>query len=143
MTIKSFLDIPEKDRIPLNKELCEIFVKCCMLEAGTEIVEMKSEESDPFAVRALDRWCKHTKTKITFPLGVFLATASTKICEVVMWVYAMHQIQKKTGKDMLTTQDFADHFPLGIPNEEARDKIWEAQKVFPGDNLLDRKETWE
>lgn len=64
--------------------------------------------------------------------------------DLVLWAYTIKCLAEKEAKTLISVDDLIAAFPFGIPTEEARERIWTAQKQdgAPGANWLDTKEAW-
>ena len=82
-------------------------------------------------------------TRITAGLGLWCVT----ICNgspgnAVLWTWTLHNMAQRIPGSMLTLDDWARAFPLGVPTEEELSRVWTAQKK-DGYNLLDQDSVWE
>jgi hypothetical protein len=139
--MKSLLDVPNDERVPMTQEESEIFIKCCLAEKEKPDAPFEINDKTPFLMRIMDSWLAHTETQVTFWTALFVAMLSRTPGDVVMWVYTLNLLQKKNNKKV-DTMDLAIAFLWGFPTEEGRNKIWKSQKTENGTNLLDKAETW-
>lgn len=79
-------------------------------------------------------------------LAIFTLAISDRPGTIVLWAYTYHQMYRELGR-MVTIDDFANVFPMGIPTEKAMEQIWEDQKAYTrgeksNRNLIDDKVNW-
>lgn len=60
----------------------------------------------------------------------------------VMWAYTLLLWAAERGKPLTLHNFVEDYYPMGVPNKEAYDKAWDAQKIG-GCNRLDDGALWQ
>jgi hypothetical protein len=146
----SFLDVPPSERRPMTEDETKNFMSAIIADM---------QDSKPGDFSKLEGTLPHAtivhrlkSAGIDLSLGGLLgmvAWTSDRPGDMVMWAYTASQIAKTSGTKLITCNDLVDAFPFGIPTEEARKKIWDAQKIPAekrengmSDNYLDMLEFW-
>jgi hypothetical protein len=153
MKLKSLIDFgPTKDCVPMTQEESEMFVTLCMNEIHPSGKPWPPiDDSAPAVLRIMQsrlEWAG-IESAINHPLKLFIACISDRPGVVVMWAYTLaHMLEKKNDPSViLKISDLAAQFPMGFPNEDAKNECWDAQKGHahnvPGDNLMDQLEYWQ
>lgn len=83
------------------------------------------------------------KIKLHLGLAMWLATLSKgNPGNAVMWAWALREMQiRKNYGSPITTKDWVDFFPMGVPTQEGLSTTWDAQKRSGG-NVLDNADSW-
>lgn len=134
--IKSYLDA--KNQRPFSREEADIFVQYTIEELNqreilTEEIAHKSGSVMSNLQKKLE-WGS-PQIKITTQLALFLCSISSNSNETAMWAYTLNRMYACNPKDVITLEDWTYAFPFGIPTEQEKSELWEAQKSH------DKKET--
>lgn len=146
----SFLDVSPSDRRPMTEEESRNFMSAIMADMN----EIKPgdfsalEGTMPYATIV----ARLKVAGVDLTVGALLAMVSWSSGspgDLVMWGYTASHIARTHNKTLISCNDMVEAFPFGIPTEEAREKIWDAQKVpvdkhesCMSDNYLDILTLW-
>ena len=56
---------------------------------------------------------------------------------LMMWAWTLYCMSKRSGRKLVTLDDFAWTFPSGVPDSSAYSEVWAEQKTCGGGNALD------
>ena len=141
--IKSYIDISESDCESMSEDVSKTYAQAIMLDIQSP-AEFVEEDADRlgFSGKVLIDRLKWGDIKISRGLAAIITMLSKGVPgEIVMWAFTLCKMYKGST---LTASDLASYFPIGFPIEEAREKIWDAQKDVnaPLGNAVDDKENW-
>jgi len=146
----SFLDVPNDERRPMTETETRNFFSAIMADMnGAEPGDFSVIEGTmPYATIV----ARLKAAGVDLTRGALLAMVSWsdgRPGDLVMWGYTASQIARTSNKKLITCNDMVEAFPFGIPNDAAREKIWDAQKVpvdkhesGMSDNYLDILAFW-
>lgn len=136
-----------KDQQPMNDELSQAFVTCCLNEEEMEkdVAMKEALEKNKLAYSSVfyNRVrCCHT-FEASIALCVFMGMASNSFGEVTIYAnYLQYQAHKHNQKRLDIKFVSTYVFPMGFPSKGTLQKVWDMQKVErkdvgDSDNLLD------
>jgi hypothetical protein len=142
--IKSYIDISESDCESMSEDVSKTYAQAIMLDIQSP-AEFVEEDADRlgFSGKVLIDRLKWGDVRISRGLAAIIVTISKGVPgELVMWAFTLNKMYNGLT---LTASDIAVYFPIGFPIEEAREKIWDAQKDVnaPLGNAVDVKENWK
>jgi len=136
---------------PLSEKNSELFMRA-FLTKEKEVPFQKNEDlSKEFLCRIIEKRMEAYKLS-------FILTDLFIIMSIITWVdspaktvcllYMAFKYHKKTGKDILDIEAWANMFPWGTPTEEEFQKWWLSQKYEDKenpmkDNLIDDFNLWQ
>jgi len=157
--LNSFLDTPHAQQQPLDPDLMQVFIVASMSSMSDKDPQSVDYVNPAAGDRALEPITQSMGFQILLsrlkPYGVkvslwtvlFLAAACKTPGDAVLWAYTLTHMAKRNPGAIITIGKWTDAFPMGLPNEEAKRAVWDAQKAHgnrhPGaatgrtDNLLD------
>lgn len=92
-----------------------------------------------FAVQVAIKRAAYINLAATENLLVFIAALSNSPGKVVMYLYALRYWQLVNNPEQPLTANMLCHiFPMGFPTEDEMHRMWDAQKLENGANLLDQ-----
>lgn len=146
MIIKSFLDVTEDKRTPLDEGGSKVFLECCFADIHKSIEFDEGTAKQHPLMNLFYKRLKWAKVPVSLGLGIFIAYMCKTPGIAVLWAYTLKKMHQKHDK-MLTTTELSYSFPLGFPTEDAMHEIWEGQKGHAHglecDNILDSSlEVW-
>jgi hypothetical protein len=146
----SFLDVPPSERRPMTEDETKSFMSAILADLQDNKPGDFSNIEGTLTYATIVHRLKTAGVNLSVGglLGL-VAWTNGRPGDMVMWAYTASQIAKSSGTKLITCNDLVEAFPFGIPTEEARKKIWEAQKVpfdeiknGMSDNYLDMLEFW-
>jgi hypothetical protein len=139
MTIRTLIGSASR---PMTKDESGIFLAAIMNPALEGTFDEDFAEELGFSGKVLERrLAACTTAKITKGLAVLVVIMSNgNPGNLVMWAYTFHKMNKG---QVLTINDFANEFPMGVPSEEGFSAVWDSQKnSVNGGNLIDDVKNW-
>lgn len=153
ITLKTTLDVPALDRVPMSREETTTFVRCCAIDTGA--ADMTATEMTkrllsplPFALAILLKRIEVHAPELPLREGVVMWLGS--LCDspgkAVMWAFYLVKRTRALGH-AITMHDLAEDFPYGFPADDAMATLWDDQKGYKhglrNDNLLDTAAPWQ
>lgn len=146
----SFLDVPNDERRPMTETETQNLFTAIMSEMnGIEPGDFSTiKNTMPYATII----ARLNLVEVDLTRGALLAMlawSDGSPGDLVMWGYTASHIARTSGKKLITCDDLVNAFPFGIPDDNARMKTWDSQKVpfdkrnsNTSDNYLDMIEYW-
>lgn len=161
MPILSFLDIPVSEQRPLDDSTMGLLMSFYMQEmasdgpsyvSGKPLTEQlpglpaellkKTEEGLAFQIMS-DRISRNNTAASPWLL-LFLSILCESAGDAVLWAFTVHHAFIRGNKATYKLSQFCNDFPMGLPSEAHRSKVWKAQKAADAKfgNRLDT-ENWD
>jgi hypothetical protein len=148
----SLLDLGPHELRPMTPTESEIFVMASLSpDLDEKRVDVDSAIFDGVATSitmargAIVARLAVANVAVTPAALVVLASWSKSPGDLVLWAYACLCLAQRRGLDLVTLQDLGFHaFPMGVPTDDAKTRIWNAQKHFDSAeaNWLDLEKAW-
>jgi hypothetical protein len=132
---------------PMDKEQSSMFMRLMLAEMQGSIEEFGDKQAHEFGFpgQVLKKRLDLGPIKISTALALWLVLLSEgNPGSIVMWAWTMRELFVQHNHRMLTVNDWTMAFPMGVPTEEERSRIWDLQKQdgAPAGNGLDRGHIW-
>lgn len=147
----SFLDLRAGEGRQMTHEETEAFISLTVADhrdkSALRVDDPRFEDADSFelaARRAIVGRLARAGVSVTVPAFVAMVILSERLGDLVLWAYLAMEIARRDGLDVVDLDALSFAMPHGIPTEEARRRIWDAQKDFDGlnGNWLDTVAAW-
>ena len=126
--------LSRESQCELDGDVAEALMHCAFFEKSGN--KLDDEDKESFAFQVLKKRADYYKLYISEHAILAISLACKNPSHAVMFCHALLREQLKHDKLINVERLCTEIFPLGFPNAEKFDELWDAQKV-DGDNLLD------
>lgn len=125
----------KQKQVPMDKAMSMVFISCSLNE-GYDAFPGKEMEAS-FQYRIVSSRADFAGLVATKSVLTVLAALSASPGDAVMYVHALAKYQHKMKLAQLDMQALSVAFPIGYPERDSLEKLWDMQKLYSGGNMLD------